>query len=618
MRRASSRRRRGAAVLAAVTVALALCAALPAAARAGLVPGRARSTVSLSSFIHLLKAPRSSISQVVFDPDRREAEAQLRGGGSRVTVYPDDAAQMRLQTIAQREGISFSATPVSAGGPSGMLVPLLVLAAAGGAAVLLLRRRAVRSPHTAGGHAGGTTLSRQRRKRALGVRCRFTDVAGIDEAVAELAEVRDYLADPGRFKRLGARIPKGVLLVGPPGTGKTLLARAVAGEAGVPFLHASGSEFVEMYVGVGARRIRELFGDARNAAPAIVFIDEIDAVGRRRSGHEGGSAEGDQTLNQLLVEMDGFDVDADVIVMAATNRVDVLDPALVRPGRFDRQIVVDAPDRAGRRKILEVHAADKPLDGSVSLDGVAAATPGFTGADLANVLNEAALIAARERRARIGSANIEDAVLRVLAGPERPSRIIAESERRVTAYHEVGHALVAHLLAEGHEVHRISIVGRGRSLGMTVTLPEVDRCLHGHAYMLAQMAAALGGRAAEELVFAEVTSGAADDLRRATAMAEQIVKCFGMSDRVGLRVLVDGAGGTSAHSERLAAAVDEEIRALLEGAYATAAEVLSSHREALDEVARVLLAEETLSGDRLTALLERHAPRPGVPRALAG
>jgi cell division protease FtsH len=565
-----------------------------------------------------VKSRPGTIARIVFDPDRREAVAELPGGRSTLTVYPDDVAQMQLQTLAQREGISFSATPAGGGGLSGLLVPLLVAAAAGAAGILLLRRRAVRSPHTTGGHTGGPGLSRQRRKRAVGVRSRFTDVAGLDEAVAELAEVRDYLSDPGRFKRLGARIPKGVLLVGPPGTGKTLLARAVAGEAGVPFLHAAGSEFVEMYVGVGARRIRELFNDARSSAPAIVFIDEIDAVGRRRSGHEGGSGEGDQTLNQLLVEMDGFDADSDVIVMAATNRVDVLDPALVRPGRFDRQVVVDAPDRAGRRRILEVHAAGKPLDGSVSLDRVAAATPGFTGADLANVLNEAALLAARAHQPQIARANMEDAVLRVLAGPERRSRIITDGERRVTAYHEVGHALVAHLLEEGHAVHRISIVSRGQSLGLTVTLPEVDRSLHGQAYMSAQMAAVMGGRAAEQLVFGEVTSGAADDLRRATAMAEQIVKCLGMSERVGLRVLVDAAGGTSKHSERLAAAVDDEIRSLLEDAYATAADVLEAHRDALDEVARVLLAEETLSGDRLAALLDRYAPQPRVPRALAG
>jgi cell division protease FtsH len=548
---------------------------------------------------------------VVFDSSRRLAIARLRTGDTVAAVYPDDLGRSHFQALLERKGIAFSASaPGGGGGHSGLWLGLGILALAGGLGFLFLRRHPVRSTAAFGSH-GGPAPSRIRGRRATSVATRFSDVAGADEAVEELREVVEFLAHPDRFERLGARIPKGVLLVGPPGTGKTLLARAVAGEAGVPFLYAAGSEFVEMYVGVGARRVRELFSDARNVAPAIVFVDEIDAVARRRGGGDGGSAEHEHTLNQLLVELDGFDPASGVILMAATNRVDVLDPALIRPGRFDRQIPVDVPDRAGRRQILAVHAAGKPLHPSVVLDRVAASTPGFTGADLANLMNEAALLAARRRRDRIGTAEIDDAVLRVLAGPERRSHILAQAERSVSAYHEVGHALVAHLLDGCDAVDRISIVSRGRALGMTVTLPEEERCLLGRAGMLDQMAMILAGRAAEQLVLGEVTSGAADDLQRATGIAEEVVKRFGMSERVGLRVLVDRAGRTPPHSEQLAAAVDDEIHSLLDAAYATAGDLLCTHRSALEKVTAELLAKETLTGLPLTQLLDRCTRREG-------
>jgi len=440
----------------------------------------------------------------------------------------------------------------------------------------------------------------------------FADVAGSDEAVGELREVVDYLRDPARFQRLGARIPKGVLLVGPPGTGKTLLARAVAGEAGVPFLSLSGSDFVEMFVGVGASRVRDLFRQAVSQAPAIVFVDEIDAVGRHRgAGVGGGHDEREQTLNQLLVEMDGFAQTDGVIMIAATNRPDILDPALLRPGRFDRQVLVDAPDVRGRAAVLEVHLRHKPTAPDVDITVLARRTPGFTGADLANLVNEGALLAARRSSETIAAADLNAAVERVLAGAER-SRILSEEERRIVAVHESGHAVVSHVLPHADDVHKVSIVARGAALGYTVLLPEEDRHLHSRAELSDQLTVALAGRAAEEAVFDELTTGAVDDIERATRLARAMVTEFGMSDKLGPRRLVSRDGEpflgldhsrVSDHGEELAARVDEEVSRLLEEAHDRARRILEAHRPGLDRLAAALLEEETVADDRLAELL---------------
>ncbi len=402
------------------------------------------------------------------------------------------------------------------------------------------------------GGVGGRAMQfgRSKAKRLSGdePKATFADVAGCDEAVEELEEIRDFLADPDRFRAIGATIPKGVLLYGPPGTGKTLLARAVAGEAGVPFFTISGSDFVEMFVGVGASRVRDLFAQAKQAAPAIVFVDEIDAVGRHRgSGFGGGHDEREQTLNQLLVEMDGFDASAGVILIAATNRPDILDPALLRPGRFDRQIVVDRPDLAGRKAILEVHAKGKPLSSAVSLDVLARRTPGFTGADLANLLNEAALLAARRRLSHIGMPECEDAIDRVIAGPERKTRVLSEHEKSVIAYHEAGHALVGHALPGTDPIHKVSIIARGRALGWTLALPTEDRVLRTRSELRDELTMLLGGRSAEELVFGDPTTGAQNDIEKATQIARAMVTEWGMSENLGPRQLGAPADAPPAH-----------------------------------------------------------------------
>ena len=446
----------------------------------------------------------------------------------------------------------------------------------------------------------------------------FDDVAGADEAVDELREVVEFLKDPERFSALGARIPKGVLLCGPPGTGKTLLARAVAGEADAPFFSISGSDFVEMFVGVGASRVRDLFKQAQSAAPAIVFVDEIDAVGRHRgTGVGGGHDEREQTLNQLLVQMDGFDASTGVILIAATNRPDVLDPALLRPGRFDRQVVVDAPDVRGRRAILEVHARDKPLAADVVLDVLARRTPGFTGADLANLLNEAALLAARRRSDEITRVDLDRAVERVLAGPERTSRIMSDWQRRTVAVHECGHALVGHLLPHTDEVHKISIVARGAALGYTIMLPTEDRQLHSRSELADLLAMTLGGRSAEEVVFGEITTGATDDIDRATRIARSMVTEFGMSEKLGPQRFAERDGepflgrdhsATSTHSDELAARIDEEVARLLDEAHDRARRILEQHRSSLDLLTSALLERETLAEDELADLLAAASP----------
>jgi cell division protease FtsH len=441
----------------------------------------------------------------------------------------------------------------------------------------------------------------------------FDDVAGVDEVVEELEEIRDFLADPKRFEKTGATVPRGVLLAGPPGTGKTLLARAVAGEAGVPFFSMSGSNFVEMYAGVGAARVRDLFKNARAAAPAIVFIDEIDAVGRKRgAGVGGGHDEREQTLNQMLVELDGFDTDTGIVLMAATNRPDMLDPALLRPGRFDRQIVIAQPDLNGRRQILEVHGRDKPFDDSVDLDVLARRTPGMTGADLENVLNEAALLAARRKRDQIGMREVEDAVERVLTGPERKSRVMSERERKVIAYHEGGHALVAHALPSKDPVHKISIIPRGRALGFTMVLPSEDKFLRTRRELYDEMAMLMGGRTAEEIVFDDQTTGAADDIHQATMLARRMVTEFGMSDamgpvRFGLSAdevfLGRDMGHGPEYSDDVAARIDHEVQRLVGDAHDMARTILTKYRVVLDRLAAALLDRETLEAAEVEKLL---------------
>jgi cell division protease FtsH len=451
----------------------------------------------------------------------------------------------------------------------------------------------------------------------------FADVAGSDEAIAELEEIKDFLADPGKYALLGAKIPKGVLLYGPPGTGKTLLARAVAGEAKVPFYSISGSDFVEMFVGVGAARVRDLFGQAKANAPAIIFIDEIDAVGRQRgAGMGGGHDEREQTLNQLLVEMDGFEANGQVILIAATNRPDVLDPALLRPGRFDRQIPVERPDLKGREEILKVHAKDKPISKEVELLAYARRTPGFTGADLANVLNEAALLTAREGLKTISHPQLDEAIDRVMAGPQRKSRLMSEEERRVTAYHEAGHALVAHALPHTDPVHKITIMPRGRALGYTMVLPDDDRYSTTRNQLLDQLAYSLGGRAAEELIFHDPSTGASNDIEKATALARAMVTQYGMTEAIGaIKLGTDDSapfmgrdyGHQRDYSENIAATVDAEIRKLIERAHQEAYDILEANRTILDEMVLQLLEKETLNKEEIAAIFAKVTAWPKRP-----
>ena len=442
----------------------------------------------------------------------------------------------------------------------------------------------------------------------------FDDVAGIDEAVEELREVRDFLKEPERFERMGAKIPHGVLLVGPPGTGKTLLAKAVAGEAGVPFFSISGSDFVEMFVGVGASRVRDLFKQAKAAAPAIIFVDEIDAVGRQRgAGLGGGHDEREQTLNQLLVEMDGFDDKETVILIAATNRPDVLDPALLRPGRFDRQVTVDRPDVAGREKILRVHGKDKPLAPGVSYAELAKLTPGFTGADLMNLMNEAAILAARRNEDVVGQDEIEEAMERVVAGPERRSRVITERERKTIAYHESGHALVGHVLENSDPVHKISIIARGQALGYTLSLPEEDRFLESRKAMLDQIAVLLGGRTAEELFCDDITTGASNDLERATKLARNMVTRYGMSEALGAQVFGEAQhevflgrdyADHQDYSPQTADRIDAEVARIMNEAHELARTTLMERADQMNLMASVLLERETVEGEAVNALLD--------------
>ncbi len=467
-----------------------------------------------------------------------------------------------------------------------------------------------------GGNSKVMSFGKSRAKRITRdqPRITFKDVAGADEAVEELEEIKEFLANPGKFQALGAKIPKGVLLVGPPGTGKTLLARAVAGEAGVPFFTISGSDFVEMFVGVGASRVRDLFEQAKAASPCIVFIDELDAVGRMRgAGLGGGHDEREQTLNQLLVEMDGFDIKDNVIIMAATNRPDVLDAALLRPGRFDRQILVDRPDLKGRAEILKIHTRGKPLGENIELEVLARRTPGFTGADLANLVNEAALLSARHGKKEVEMVELEEAIERVIAGPEKRSRIISEKEKRIIAYHESGHALVGHVLPNTDPIHKISIISRGRALGYTLALPVEDKFLSARGEMLDEIAMMLGGRVAEAITLGDITTGASNDIERATKLARQMVTQYGMSDKLGPMTLGDGQhevflgrdfSATPNYSQEIAFEIDKEIRRLIDEAYETAYRILTERRELLDLMASVLVERETIDKEELAALLD--------------
>jgi cell division protease FtsH len=605
-------------IAAAVAVALLVTALLARPQHRATRHAPPQRAVVLSGFLHRVDTQPDTIARVVFDPNDNGVTARLRDGTVLSTFYPSAGSESRLERSLAHGGVAYtsrSRTPPSTTSSSGSswvsllawLIPLLLF----GALMLLL----VRGMRGAGSQLMQFGRSRARRVQPDRPQVLFRDVAGAEEAVVELQEIKEYLEDPARFQALGAQIPKGVLLVGPPGTGKTLLARAVAGEARVPFFSISGSDFVEMFVGVGASRVRDLFDQAKAHAPAIVFMDELDAVGRHRgAGLGGGHDEREQTLNQLLVEMDGFDPRDNVVLIAATNRPDVLDPALLRPGRFDRQVVVDRPDRHGRAEILAVHVRGKPLAEGIDLDALAAATPGFTGAEIANAVNEAALLAARRRRRAIGQTEFEEAILRIVAGPEKTRRAASTRERSITAHHEMGHALVAHHLPNCDPVHKISIVSRGRAMGFTVALPHEDRFLTTMSTFSDHLAMTLGGRAAEDLVFDELTDGAADDLERATKLAEEMVMRFGMSRRVGPRAvgrdertpfLGRELGGLTSdgHSEALAREVDQEIDRLLGEAQERATAVLRDHEDELHRLAELLLKHETIGRDAFERLI---------------
>ena len=469
-----------------------------------------------------------------------------------------------------------------------------------------------------GGGAGGPGQFNKARTKTLadqGPKVTFADVAGVDEEKEELSEIVDFLRDPKKFTALGARIPKGALLIGPPGTGKTLIAKAVAGEAGVQFLSISGSDFVELYVGVGASRVRDLFAEAKKLAPTIIFIDEIDAVGRQRgAGLGGGHDEREQTLNQLLVEMDGFGSNEGVIVIAATNRQDILDAALLRPGRFDRQIYVGFPDIRGREQILKVHAKKKPLGDDVSLADIAKATVGFTGADLENLLNEAAIMSARESLPYLTQKSIHDAMLKVIAGPEKRSRVVIEQERKLTAYHEAGHAIVIHELETQDPVHQITIIPRGNAGGMTIHLPQEDRNYRSRRFLVDQIAVCLGGRVAEQLVLEDISTGASNDIQRASAIARDMVTKYGMSDKLGTIVYGNESnevfigrsmGQSRTYSEEVAADIDREVHAIIANAYTRCEEILSAHRNELNDIADYLLEYETMDANAFSEVFKK-------------
>ncbi len=572
-----------------------------------------------------------SIEKVVFGPAKQEIKVDLADDKKLKVNYPTPQSQVAFERLLQEKGVEYDSKGTGTSAWWSLLTGLLPFVLLFGFWIFLMNQ-------VQGGGSKVMSFGKSRAKRMTpdSPKIGFKDVAGVEEAVEELHEIKEFLENPKKFQALGARIPKGVLLYGPPGTGKTLLARAVAGEAGVPFFSISGSDFVEMFVGVGASRVRDLFEQAKQAAPCIVFMDEIDAVGRHRgAGLGGGHDEREQTLNQLLVEMDGFELKDNIILIAATNRPDILDPALLRPGRFDRQIVVDRPDRTGRKKILEVHAKGKPLAEEIELDTLAAGTPGFTGADLANLVNEAALLAARHGKKTIGQDELEEGIMRVIAGPEKKTRLFSEQERKVTAYHEMGHALVGHFTDQDAEVHKISIISRGQALGYTISLPREDRYLTTRTALMDQLAAMLGGRAAEELVFNDVTTGAANDLEKVTHTAKQMIMRYGMSEKLGPRVLgrnqdMPFLGREMAsepdYSEEIAREIDSEINRVIELAHTRALKVLEEHLEELHRLSAILVERETIDKDQFIKLLEGAAeeevfpdestePEPAKPKA---
>ncbi len=567
-------------------------------------------TVTTSQFINYARS--GQVDNVVFNPTKRSITFAITKGPDatkKATVhYPADQSVPQITSVLQDQNIGYNSKGPAGFSWLGMLISVLPF-------VILIAFWIFLMNQVQGGGSKVMSFGKSRAKRMApdSPKIGFKDVAGVDEAVEELQEIKEFLENPKKFQALGARIPKGVLLYGPPGTGKTLLARAVAGEAGVPFFSISGSDFVEMFVGVGASRVRDLFEQAKQAAPCIVFMDEIDAVGRHRgAGLGGGHDEREQTLNQLLVEMDGFELKDNIILIAATNRPDILDPALLRPGRFDRQIVVDRPDRIGRRKILEVHAKGKPIDVEIDLDTLAAGTPGFTGADLANLVNEAALLAARRGKKTIEQEELEEGIMRVIAGPEKKTRLLSEEERKITAYHELGHAIVGHFLEHTDDVHKISVISRGQALGYTISLPREDRYLTTKTALMEQLAMTLGGRAAEELVFQEITTGAANDLEKVTSTAKQMIMRYGMSEKLGPRVLGRNhdmpflgreMGAEPDYSEEIAREIDDEIRRVIEEAHDLAVTVLKEHMADLHQLSGILIERETIDKDQFERLL---------------
>ena len=561
--------------------------------------------------------PLSQVIQMAKDKQIRTIE--INEDSLRVVDTAGRAYRSRKESSAsifdmlQNAGADITGVDIGVGGSSGLgnifgilinFLPLIFF----GAIILFMMRQAQGSSNQT------LSFGRSRARMFVGNKTNvtFSDVAGIDEAKQELHEVVEFLRFPERFVALGAKIPKGVLLVGPPGTGKTLLGRAVAGEAGVPFFNISGSEFVEMFVGVGAARVRDLFDQAKRNSPCIVFIDEIDAVGRHRgAGLGGGHDEREQTLNQILVEMDGFDTGVNVIVLAATNRPDILDPALLRPGRFDRRVVLDPPDINGRYAILNIHAKGKPIAADVSLNTVAQQTPGFSGADLANLINEAAILTARRGKKELGPEEFAEAIDRVIAGPERKSRVISVKEKEITAYHEAGHALVAHMLPDADPVHKVSIIARGGMGGYTRLLPTEDRYLVTKNQFTDMLATSLGGRVAEELTFNTITTGASNDLEHATNLARQMVTRYGMSKRLGPRTfgkkeelifLGREISEQRDYSDKIAEEIDDEVHNLIQTAYSTATELLNTHRTKLMQIAKYLIANETVEGKALAEL----------------
>ena len=576
----------------------------------------ATKTLRYSDFIEAVQD--KEISRVLISPDNGTAQVvENDGSRSEVNLAPDKD----LLKILTENDVDIAVTPTKLANPwqqavSSLIFPVLLI----GGLFFLFRRSQSGNAGGGGNPAMSFGKSKARLQMEPSTQVTFSDVAGVEGAKLELTEVVDFLKSPDRFTAVGAKIPKGVLLVGPPGTGKTLLAKAVAGEAGVPFFSISGSEFVEMFVGVGASRVRDLFEQAKKNAPCIVFIDEIDAVGRQRgAGMGGGNDEREQTLNQLLTEMDGFEGNSGIIIVAATNRPDVLDSALMRPGRFDRQVTVDRPDYAGRLQILNVHAKDKTLSKDVDLDKVARRTPGFTGADLANLLNEAAILAARKDLDTVSNDEVGDAIERVMAGPEKKDRVISDKKKELVAYHEAGHALVGALMPDYDPVAKVSIIPRGQAGGLTFFTPSEERMesgLYSRSYLQNQMAVALGGRVAEEIVYGEeeVTTGASNDLQQVANVARQMITKFGMSDKIGPVALGQSQGGmflgrdmsaTRDFSEDTAATIDVEVSELVDIAYKRATKVLKDNRSVLDEMAIMLIERETIDTEDIQDLLNR-------------